>query len=81
MLITTEADNILGPHVQSFASLMSLLMINSLTVVTKVFSDTLISLLKNFVAKATHIFSAKNINVFAIFKIEILTLANNFVKF
>ena len=50
---------------------LSLLMTNSLTVVTKVFSYTLIFLLQKCEfcnAKATHIFSPKNINVSAIFK-------------
>ena len=48
-----------GPVVQS----------NSLTVVAKVFSNTLIFLLQKYeYAKATHIFFCKNINVFAIFQ-------------
>ena len=51
-----------SPVVQSIVSLSSFLMINSLTVVAKVFSNTLIFLLKKceYNAKATHIFSAKN---------------------
>ena len=53
-------------------------MINLLTVVAKVFSNTLIFLLQ----KCEYIFSAKNINVFAIFQDRNfnVTLAN-FVKF
>ena len=47
-------------------------MTSLLTVVAKVFSITWIFLLQKC-AKATHIFSAKYINVFAIFHIEILT--------
>ena len=57
-----------GSVVQSIVSLTSLLMTNSLTVVAKVFSNTLIF----FVAKmwiAYSIFSTININVFAIMHI------------
>ena len=50
---------------------------NSLPVVAKVFSNILIFCCKN----VTHIFSAKTINVFAIFLEFNVTLANNFVKF
>ena len=63
-------------------------MTNLLTVVAKVFSNTLIFLLQKCLysfcnAKATHAFSVKNINVFAIFQDRNFnfTLANNFVKF
>ena len=62
-------------------------MINSLTVVAKVFSNTLIFFCKNVSsfcnAKSTHIFSAKNINIIAIFQDRNfnIMLANNFVKF
>ena len=54
-------------------------MTNSLTVVAKVFSDTLIFLLQKC-AKATHIFSAKDSNVFAIFQDRNFNvmLGNNF---
>ena len=53
-------------------------MTNSLTVVAKVFSNTLIFLLQN----VAH-FSSRNINVCAIFQDRNFnfTLANNFVKF
>ena len=59
---------ILCPVVQSIVNLPSSLMTNYLTVVAKLFSNTLIFLSKNVSsfcnAKATHIFfSAKNINV------------------
>ena len=65
-------------------------MTNLLTVVAKVFSNTLIFLsfgcknVSSFCnAKATHIFSAKNIYVVAIFQDKnfYIMLANNFVKF
>ena len=62
-------------------------MTNLLTVVAKVFSKTLIFCCKNVSsfcnAKATHNFSAKNMNVFAIFqdRNSNITLANNLVKF
>ena len=58
-----------GLVVQSIVSLVSWLMTNSLTVVAKVFSNTLIFLLQKCeeLLQATHNFSAKNINVFAIF--------------
>ena len=63
-------------------------MINSLNVVTNVFSNTLIFLLQKCeqlcTAKATHnFFAAKHINVFAMFHDRnfIITLSNNFVKF
>ena len=65
-------------------------MTNSLTVVAKIFSNSLIFLLQKFekllqwiYAKATHIcFSAKNYECFAIFqdKNSKVTLPNNFVK-
>ena len=60
-------------------------MTNSLTVVAKVFSNTLIILCKNvgsFCNAATQKFLAKNINVFAIFQDRnfIITLANNLIK-
>ena len=69
----------LGPVVQSMVSLTSLLMTNSLTLVAKVFSNTLKLLLQNVSsfcnAKASqsflHFFS-KTINVFAIFQDDIL---------
>ena len=50
-----------------------------LTVVAKAFSNTLM-ICTFFQQKATHIFSAKNINVFAIFQDRNfnVTLANNF---
>ena len=52
-------------------------MTNWLTVLAKIFSNTFIFLLKNVSsfcnAKATHIFSAKNINVLAIFQDRNLT--------
>ena len=57
-------------------------MINMFTVVAKVFSDTLIFLLQK--CEATHIFfSAKTINVFAIFQDRNfnVTLDYNLVKF
>ena len=78
----------MDPVVQSIVSLTSLLMANSLTVVAKVFSYTLIFCCKNVSsfcnAKATHIFAAnKNINAFAIFQDKNIkvTLTNSFVKF
>ena len=54
-----------------------------LTVVAKVFSDTLIVFAAKMWVKATHIFSAKNIYVFSIFQDRNLkvTLAKNFIKF
>ena len=72
----------LGPVVQSIVSVTSPLVTNSLTVVAKVFSNALILfffLLKKF----EHIFSAKYINVFAIFQdrnFDVI-LTNNLVKF
>ena len=59
-------------------SLTASLMTNLLTVVAKIFSNTLI-----FLLQATHIFSAKHINVFAIFKDRNFNvmLASNLVKF
>ena len=62
-------------------------MTNSLTVVAKVFSNTLIFCCRNVSSfcntKGTHIFTTKNINVFAIFQERNFNamLANNFVKF
>ena len=62
-------------------------MTNSLTIVATVFSNTLIFLLQEWrsfcIAKATHMFSVKNINVFALFQDRYfnVTLVNNFVKF
>ena len=62
-------------------------MINSLIVVAKVFSNTLIFLLQNVSsfcnAKAALIFSAKNINVFAMLQDRNFNvkLANSLVKF
>ena len=69
-----------GPVVQSIISFTNSLMTNSLTVVAKVFSNTLIFLLQKC---ATHIFSTKIINVFAIFQGTnfIVTFANNVVNF
>ena len=63
--------------------LTNLLMVKLLTVVAKVFSNTLIFFCKNVNAKATHIFSVKNISVFAIFQDRNFNpmLANNFIKF
>ena len=62
---------ILGPVVQSVISLTSLLMTNSLTVVAKVFSNTLIFVLQKcesiLQCKIYSHFLAKIINVFAIF--------------
>ena len=60
----------LDPVVQSIVSLTSWLMTNSLTVVATVFSDTLIFLLQKseYCKSYSHFFSAKNINVFGIFK-------------
>ena len=71
-----------GPVVQSIVSLTSLFMTNLLTVVTKGFCCCKnVSSFCN--ANTTHIFSAKNINVFA--KLQDrnfnVTLANNFVQF
>ena len=67
--------------VQSIVSLTSLLMTNSLTVVAKVFSNTL----NFFLQKTESLFfsSAKRINVFAIFQDRNfnVTLAYDFVKF
>ena len=66
---------------------MSLLMTNSLTVVAKVFSDTLIFLLQKYESilqcESYSHFLAKNINVFAIFQNRnfYITLGNKFVKF
>ena len=86
-MLLNAGNDIQGPVVQNIVSLMSLLMTNSLTVVAKLFSNTLIFLLQNVRsfcnAKATHIFSAKYINVFAIFQDKIfnVTLANNFIIF
>ena len=64
-------------------------MTNSLTVVANVFSNTLIFLLQKCeellqaMQKLLTIFSAKNINVFAIFQDRHFNvmLANSFVKF
>ena len=59
-------------------------MTNSLTVVAKVFLNTLIFLLQKCEAKATHIFfQQKNINVFAIFQDRDfdIKLSSNFFKF
>ena len=66
-------------------------MTNLLTVVAKVFLNTLIDhsfAAKMWVAfamhvKATHIFSEENINVFVLFQDTnfIVKLANNFIKF
>ena len=69
-----ESDQI--PVVHSIVSLTCLLMTNSLSIVAKVFSYTLMFLLLTF-------FSKKNMNVFAIFQDRNLnvTLAYNFVKF
>ena len=78
MFLSRNKKNIyLGPVVQSFVSLMSLLMTNLLTVVAEVFSNTLIFfLLKNVSsfcnAKATHI-SAKISLYLPCIKKEILT--------
>ena len=62
----------LGPVVQSIVSLTSVLMTNSLTIVTKVFSDTLIFLLLKceypLQCKSYSCFFRKNINLFAIFQ-------------
>ena len=68
-----------GPVVQSMVSLMNVLMTNSLTAVAKVFSNTLIFLLQ----KLLTFFSAKNINVFAIFQDRNFNvmLANTLIKF
>ena len=73
--------NILGPLVQSIVSLICLLMTNPFTVLAKVFLSTLIFLLQKY-AKATNIFAAKNISVFAIFQDRNfnVTLANNFIN-
>ena len=69
-----------GPVVQSIISLTS-----SLTVVAKVFSNTLIFFLRNVSSfcKATQMFSAKNVSVLAIFQDRNfnITLAYTFVKF
>ena len=54
-----------GPVVQSSVCLTSLLMTNVVTVVAKVFSNTLIFLLQK--CETTHILFSKNINVFVIF--------------
>ena len=83
LLLSSDLLCYLGPIVQSIVSLTSLLMTNSLTVVGKAFSNTLIFLLQKCDAKAAHIFSAKNIYVFAIFQDRNfnITLANNFIKF
>ena len=61
-------------------------MTNSFTAVAKAFSNTLIFLLQKFellMQKLLIFFSAKNINVFAIFQNRNLnvTHANNFVSF
>ena len=58
-------------------------MTNLLTVVAKVFSNTLIFLLQNIQCKSYSHFFSKNINVFAIFQDGNfnVTLANNFLKF
>ena len=58
-----QIQNFLGPVVQSIVSLTSLLRVISLTVLADSIYNILIFLLKN--AKATHIFSAKNFNIFA----------------
>ena len=77
---TGKAHSNLGLVVQNIVSLTSLLMTNSLTVVAKIFSNTLIFV---FHAKATHIFPATNIIVFVMFQDRNfnVTLANNFVQF
>ena len=68
-------------------SLMSLFMTNLSTAVANEFSNTLVCFCKNISsfcnAKAPHIFSAKNINVSAIFENRNFnfTLANNVLKF
>ena len=76
----------LGSAVQSILSLTISLITNWLTVVTKVFSNILIFFLQKNVssfAKATHIFSAKSTNVFAISQDRNFNvmLVKNFVKF
>ena len=74
-----------GP-VQSIVGLTCSLMTNSLTLLTKVFSSTLIFLLQNVSsfsnAKATQTFAAKNIDVFDIFQEKNfnIMLTNNFVQ-
>ena len=71
----------LGAVLQSTVRLMSVLMTNWLTIVVRVFLNTLIFSCKN-VKSYPHFFS-KNINVFAIFQDRNVTvmLAYNFVKF
>ena len=81
MLIITAADQVLavstvkdhnqGPVVQSIVSLKNLLITNSLIVVAKIFSNTLIFLLEKMrvvlqCKSSLHFFSAKN--VFSIFQ-------------
>ena len=84
-LVYISAGSKLGPVDQSIVSLTSSLMTNSLSVVPKVFSNTVIFGCKNVSSfcEATQIFSAKKINVFAILQDRHfnVTLANNFVKF
>ena len=67
--------NLLGLVVQSIVSQTSLLMTHYLTVVAKVFSETVIFLLQKC-GKFLHIISAKNINVFMPF----LKIVLNFIK-
>ena len=67
--------NVQEPVVQSIVSLTSLLMTNSLTVVTMVFSNKTHFCFKNVSgfcnAKATHIFFSKKISIYlTFFKIE-----------
>ena len=59
-------------------------MTNSLNVVAKIFSNTLIFLLQKYeqLLHAPRILAPKNVSVFAIFQRNfIITLANNFAKF
>ena len=56
----------MGPVVQNIVSLTSLLMTNSLTVIAKVFSNTLKFLLQKCKSYSHFFFSGKNLNVSAI---------------
>ena len=73
--------HIQGPVVQNIVSLTSLLMTSSLTVVAKVFLNTLIFLLQKLLT--FFFFFSKNIKVIVIFQDRSfnVTLANNFIKF
>ena len=70
---STKTATYLCPVVQSIVSLSSSLMTNSLTVVSKVFSNTLIFLLQNVMQKLLTFFQQRISMYLPYFKTEILT--------